>query len=127
MAQAPSSYGIEKLIGDSDGEYLYMKRGNYNAWLHVVVSVLYSFLAIGVVAAVGLEYLLHTGPNSTTRICATVIAASVTLFNYWNRWRCIEAFSSRFCSGFMAFSFLYVPQLAALYGAYRGFIKLSGR
>jgi hypothetical protein len=127
MAQAPSSYSVKKLVGDSDGEYLYMKRSGYSAWFYVVGSVFYSFLAIGVAAAVGLEYLLHTGPNSTTRIGATVIAASVTLFNYWNRWRCIEAFSSRFCSGFVAFSFLYVPPIAALYAAYRGSLRLFGR
>ena len=119
--------GIKKPVGDSAGEDLDMDRGDYNAWIHVIFSVAYLFLAISAVAAVLLESLLHTEPNSTTRTYAVFVAASATLFSYWNRWRCIEAFSSRFCSGFMAFSFIFVPPISAIYAAYRGVLKLFGR
>jgi hypothetical protein len=52
---------------------------------------------------------------------------------YNDRWRCIEAFSSRFCfgSGYLVLitahlCMIRVPTLAHLYANYRGLRKLLG-
>jgi hypothetical protein len=44
-----------------------------------------------------------------------------------NRWRCTEAFASRFCSGLANLSMMYVPMIALVYANARGLAKLRAR
>jgi hypothetical protein len=114
-------------VGDSGGEYLHMRRGGYSAWYHVTLSAALSWVAISDLVELGMRSALHVQVDARTQTISGIVGALVTLWIYWNRWRCIEAFSSRFCSGFMGVSFIYVPFIAAFYAAYRGFRKLYGR
>jgi hypothetical protein len=59
-----------------------------------------------------------------TGLCAGIALA---YFVFRDRWKCIEAFSSRFCSGLMNLSLLYVPWVALVYANVRGIQKLSGK
>ncbi len=101
-----------------------MKRGSYGAWLHVGISVLFSVLLLFIAEAWIEDQFPRLKPPGAIVIG---LPLAITLWNYWNRWRCIEAFSSRFCSGVVNFSFLYVPLIAAFYAAYRGILKFIGR
>jgi hypothetical protein len=97
-----------------------MERGDYSAWIHVVISVLLSVIFLTIAEVRLMDQfprlkLAHTILNG--------LPVAITLWNYWNRWRCIEAFSSRFCAGVFNLSFFYVPLIAAFYAAYRGILK----
>jgi hypothetical protein len=60
---------------------------------------------------------LPLGPTTRTGILAWLL--------FRDRFRCNEAFSSRFCSGLMNLSMLYVPFISLAYGVSRGLAKLS--
>jgi len=59
--------------------------------------------------------------------CAAVVSAFIAGLVFSDRWRCIEATSSRYCSGVMNASILYVPIIAAAYALLRGAQKLWRR
>jgi hypothetical protein len=76
----------------------------------------------------GLAAVSHTDATSYTILgVATFVAVATTLWVYADRWSCIEAFSSRSCSGVANLSFFYVPVIAFVYANYRGLKKLRGR
>lgn len=122
---------MHQAVGDSGGEHLDMPRGHYNAWLHVVLSVLFQLIFWAALVPYWIGLLL--GPSSLIAAPAgfrfAFAAASVALVAliYWDRWRCIEAFSSRFCSGASGISLIYVPAIAFIYANYRGIMKLFRR
>jgi hypothetical protein len=114
--------------GDSGGEDLDMKRGHYGAWIHVAMSVFWVLMFSGLMIFAALGYLLgFLAASQSVSDAGPWLAAScavlIVAWCYWDRWKCIEAFSSRFCSGNAAFSLGYVPFIAGLYAIYRGFRK----
>jgi hypothetical protein len=110
-------------VGDAAGEHRMIRRGKYAAWFHVGLAFLLEAAIFG-----GLEETvavrLHW-PNTDVGFIGSGVLGALLVF--WNRWRCIEAFSSRYCSGAANFSLFYVPLVAFGYANYRGFMKLRGR
>ncbi len=66
-------------------------------------------------------------PDVAATAGAAVIGGIFAWLVFRDRFRCNEAFSSRFCSGLMSFSMLYVPFISLVYGVSRGVAKLSRR
>lgn len=124
---APSIYG------DSAGEYLRMSRGRYNAWPHVVLAFLYQMVVIGGIVG-GLLFAgltLVAGESDVVAMiglgAALVVGVAGAWLSFRDRWKCIEAFSSRFCIGLLNLSILYVPVVAFVYANVRAVQKLGGR
>ena len=124
------------LYGDRAGEHLRMTRGRYRATVYVVFAFLMQIgivaglfaVAAAVISAVAnldddVTGLLTLGAATTGAVGGGVLA----YFVFRDRWKCIEAFSSRFCSGLMNLSLLYVPVVALVYANVRGIQKLSGK
>ena len=111
-------------IGDRAGEHLDMTRGKYSAWVHVVIAFVLQIALFGFLPRLALRAVL---PADVATFVAGGIGAVLAWLVYRDRWRCIEAFSSRFCSGLMNFSILYVPLVALVYGNVRGLAKLRRR
>ncbi len=120
--------------GDAAGEYLFMRRGGLRAWAYVAVSFIFEicWLSMMVFELLKRTKAGHDSPNLTVLIAvAAGIALSVWVYN--DRWRCIEAFSSRFCfgTGYAALitthlCMAWVPSFAFAYANYRGLRKLLG-
>jgi len=110
-------------VGDSAGEYRSIRRGNFSAWGYVVIAFLLESLLVG--GAV--EGTLSAMGKQTSDLLFIVAGILGALPVFWNRWRCIEAFSSRFCAGVVNLSLFYMPFVAFGYANYRGFLKLLGR
>ena len=122
-----SSGGI---VGDKSGEHRIIKRGQYNSWVWVAMGFLYNFVIIGCMAIAPIFELfgIHaTDPQDAASgwclFISIALGAAVSVIVYRNRWRCIEAFSSRFVSGFALFSMIYVPIISGIYADYRGIKK----
>ncbi len=114
-----------KHIGDADGEYAEVPHGKYRAWPHVGLAFAMEVILIAFLFTKGMELLLHGGPAIADGI-GMILGIAIATLIYWNRWRCIETFSSRHCSGTINMSLLYVPLIAFCYANYRGFRKLQG-
>jgi hypothetical protein len=118
--------------GDRAGEYVRMERGRFDAWIHVVIAFLMESALIGLGPALGLIYLLSStaiGPTNAPVVGGVVGALGggvVAWLVFRDRWRCIEAFSSRFCSGVANLSLLYVPIVALVYANVRALAKRRG-
>jgi hypothetical protein len=121
-------------VGDAAGEFRLIRRGGHRAWAYVVVAFA---LEICFVSFDIHDLLQHTraahNPDATVLLSAAAgIALSLWVYN--DRWRCIEAFSSRFCfgSGWVAalltshLCMIWVPSIAFVYANYRGLRKLLG-
>jgi hypothetical protein len=131
VASLPPPPFDEVRIGDAAGEYRFIRRGKHRAWAYVVVAFVFEICSL---SATIYELLRHTkaahNPDATILLSvAAGIALSAWVFH--DRWRCIEAFSSRFCfgSGYLALLTThicmgYVPFIASLYATYRGLRKL---
>jgi hypothetical protein len=129
-AGSPGAYG------DAAGEHVRMTRGRFGAWPYVVLAFL---MQIGIVTALfgfGAAMLVAVTGMPDDAGAATTLAgagtgllggAALAYFTFRDRWRCIEAFSSRFCSGLMNLSLLYVPAVALVYANVRGVQKLRAR
>ncbi|HTQ45583.1 MAG TPA: hypothetical protein VMI75_22645 [Polyangiaceae bacterium] len=122
--------------GDRAGEHLRMKRGRFRATVYVFFAFLMQMAIVagvfaligGITGAVGnldddVTGMLTLGLGSTGAIGGGILA----YFVFRDRWKCIEAFSSRFCSGLMNLSVMYVPFIALVYANVRGIQKLSGK
>jgi hypothetical protein len=119
--------GVEG-IGDSGNEPARMKRGKYSALTFVHFSFFVEAALIALVVGLAATEVPHADPTSYLILgIATVLGMTVTLWIYADRWYCIEAFSSRFCSGLANISLFYVPVVAFVYANYRGLKKLAGR
>lgn len=120
-------------IGDAAGEYRFMRRGKYHAWAYVVVSFVFEICALSAEIYALLQY-TKAGRTPDAAILVSVAAGILlSVWVYHDRWRSIEAFSSRFCFGAGRLSFLtahlcmgYVPAIAFFYANYRGLRKLLG-
>lgn len=126
--------------GDRAGEYLRIQRGRYHAGLYLVlgfllvVAAFWAPLNYGAVAIVESKFpsLVADHYERTQRLeeiatCAAVAGFLLALLVFKDRWRCIEATASRYCSGVMNFSILYVPIVVAGYALGRGVLKLARR
>lgn len=123
-------------VGDRAGEYVHLDRGRYSAWAHVVIAFIYEILfvgaTLGLLLGAGVGAMVHAvSSDKETVASAMYITAGLTgLAGAWlvfrDRWKCIEAVSSRFCSGLANLSMLYVPVVAFFYANFRGVKKFSG-
>jgi hypothetical protein len=109
-------------IGDAEGEHLYVQRGQYGAWLYVVLGFLISTLFwSGTLGGLLLVLKLHA------EWLTLAVGAVVSFFVFRDRWRVNEAFTSRYLSGLMNLSLLYAPVVSFVYAHVRGVKKFSGR
>jgi len=119
--------------GDAAGEYAYMARGRFNAWVYVVFAFIGQAGFLGAIPGLITGYVAAVAgaSASTAGTLSLVVGAAVgftgAYFTYRDRWKCIEAFSSRFCAGLMNISLLYVPAIAFVYANVRGVQKLFGK
>jgi len=121
---------LPRRIGDAAGEHLAMRRGRYGAWAYVVLAFLLQAGAATSLTLSALEPMarrLHLSPEEP-RLLLPALGAGllVALATFADRWRVVEAHASRFCSGLVNLSLLYVPFLAWGYANYRAALKLRG-
>lgn len=114
-------------VGDSGREHLSIERGKYDASGYVEFAFFGQVVFVGILIARLLSSIGLEATNDAVIIIASIVAVSSTLWVYFDRWRCIEAYSSRFCSGIANFSLFYVPVLALVYANYRAIARLQGR
>jgi hypothetical protein len=121
-----------RAVGDSAGEHRYMRRGRFSAWPHVVLAFLAQTVLVGAACAapawLGASRVL--GAEAALWVAFAVFAATgpaAAYLTFRDRWRCIEAFASRFCVGVLNLSLLYVPLVALGYANVRAVQRLSGR
>lgn len=124
---------VASAFGDAAGEHLRMKRGRFNAWAYVVLAFLADAALLGGIPGVVLGLVLDAA-GVVDEVSGAVIILSPFLIGlplaylvFRDRWRCIEAFSSRFCVGLVNISILFVPAIALVYANVRGFQKLAGK
>jgi hypothetical protein len=105
-----------------------MRRGRYSAWSHVVFAYLLESALLGAALADGLRYVFHStsGGHVPTAI-GMLTGAMLVWLVFRDRWRCIEAHASRYCSGLANLSLLYVPLIALVYANARGLAKARAR
>jgi hypothetical protein len=119
---------MQHTVGDSGGEHLDMRRGYFTAWIHVILSFVLEVLIFWVLFAKLLEHMYGVTDATDGMVLVSGIASgTVSTGIYWNRWKCIEAFASRFCTGVINASLIYVPEIALIYANYRGLLKLFRR
>jgi hypothetical protein len=119
----------EVCIGDRAGEHLGMRRGRYGAWSYVVVAYLFESMLLGIIPIAVLSFVLapFTSSAAIAGWLGMLGGAVLAWLVFRDRWRCIEAYSSRFCSGLVNLSALYVPLIALVYANKRGLDKWSQR
>lgn len=110
-------------VGDAAGEHLGIWHGKYSAWTHVVLAFILECLVLGALPMTLLSPLLGTAGTAI----GLGIGALGAILVFHDRWRCIEAFASKFCSGLMNLSMLYVPFVAFAYANVRGIAKITRR
>jgi hypothetical protein len=117
-------------IGDRAGEHLSMRRGRYGAWAYVVVGFILQVLMVTILAAGVIEEICKALglklPQDAVTLASLGVGSLIGIVTFRNRWRVVEAFSSRFCSGLVNFSMVYVPFIAWGYANWRAVLKLRG-
>jgi hypothetical protein len=120
-------------FGDAAGEHLRMKRGRFSAWIYVVLAFLIEAALVGGIPGVVIGLVLDAAgamdevSGAVIILAPFVIGLPLAYLVFRDRWRCIEAFSSRFCVGVVNVSVLFVPAIALVYANVRGFQKLAGK
>ena len=115
-------------IGDAEGEYLTGEGGKYAAVLYVGLafwgqlvistSIITIILAIASGGKISLSILSVLGGG---------LGAVITLLIYWDRWKCITVYASKYCTGCVNISLIIVPPIAFFYANWRGILKLMRR
>jgi hypothetical protein len=106
-----------------------MPRGKHSAWTHVVIAygiecLVFCLIPVAVLEPVFGAVFGHSRNSDTFATVLGLLAGAVLAWRVFrDRWRCIEAFSSRFCSGLFNLSVLYVPFIALVYANVRGLEK----
>ena len=108
-------------VGDRAGEHFLMGHGKYSAWIHVVIAFVLEAIALG---ALPIALLVGLKLGDLGYLIGLIIGGVGAIWVFSNRWRCIEAFASKFCSGVMNLSILYVPFVAFVYANIRAIGKL---
>lgn len=116
--------GASILPGDAGGEYQTMDRGRYSASVYVGIAFLFECFLLGAIPMIALHAAI---PGPGAYVVGLGLGAILAYLVFRDRWRCIEAYSSRACSGVMNLSLLYVPIVALVYANVRGVAKLRGR
>ena len=117
--------------GDAAGEYMNMKRGKYSATVYVYCAFLMQMglvgSIVGAVPALAVGGLTDDAGMAGIAFLVVGLPAGIVLawLTFRDRWKCIEAYSSRFCSGLMNLSLMYVPIIALVYANVRGIQKLA--
>jgi hypothetical protein len=115
-------------IGDAQGEPSTMKHGKYHAWTYVYIAFVLQIAVVGVLFDLAVSMIAKSPMLSYLPLgIASAVAAFIALWVYSDRYRCIEAFTSRSCSGVMNLSLLYVPFIALVYANVRGLRKFAGK
>ncbi len=124
-------------VGDRAGEYMHMEHGRYSAWSYVVIGFIFEALflggTLGLIAGAGVGKLIQAVSNDPKTldysifITAAIVGIAGAYLVFRDRWKVNEALSSRFCSGLMNLSMLYVPVVSFVYANVRGVKKLFGR
>jgi hypothetical protein len=123
-APRPMPHQKTNLVGDAAGEYREMERGRYQAWIHVTIAFGLEAALFTLLVTKGLSALFPSISWFGVGIgCGCALAALV----YADRWRCIEAYASEWCTGILNLSLLAVPFVAFAYANYRGLQKLRGK
>jgi len=123
----PSPSNCRQGVGDSGREHLAIRRGKYNSWGYVELAFVGQVVLVGMLVALFFTVFGLRKTEDAVLILAGSIAVPSTLWVYFDRWRCVEAYSSRFCSGIANFSVFFVPAVALVYANYRAFTRLQGR
>jgi hypothetical protein len=123
-ASFPRRFPKTSLVGDCAGEFREMERGKYHAWIHVSVAFALQIVFFDFLFAVPVRVVIH---SDLLNSAVFVLATFASLLVYWNRWRCIEAFSSTYCTGIFGISLLSVPLITFFYANYRGLRKMLGK
>ena len=125
--------GAAGAYGDAAGEHLQMKRGRFSAWAYVVLAFIGEMILVGLIPGAVLGYVVELmgAPDPAAGLvmfgATLVLGGPLSYLVFRDRWRCIEAFSSRFCVGLMNISILFVPAIALVYANVRGFQKFAGK
>ena len=118
-------------IGDAAGEWQNMARGKYDASNHVLLArIIEGALVYFGLLFIYFHYFQKSSNNGTDLVIHATsigIGCLTSYFVFRDRVKCVEAFSSRFCSGTSNFSVIYVPLLALLYSNYRAMLKVFGK
>lgn len=115
-------------IGDAEGEYLTGQGGKYAAVLYVGLAFWGQlFITSGILMAI--LAILFGGKVHLSILSALSggLAAVITLLIYWDRWKCITVYASKYCTGCVNISLLIVPPIAFFYANWRGILKLMRR
>ena len=115
--------GASILPGDAGGEYQTMDRGRYSASMYVGIAFLLDCGLLGLIPMLALHAAV---PGTGAYLVGLGIGAILSYLVFRDRWRCIEAYASRACSGVVNLSLLYVPLVALVYANVRGIRKLRG-
>jgi hypothetical protein len=113
-------------FGDAGGEHTRMERGQYDSMIHVAIAFAVMLVFSGIMAMSFITNILKISCDDTTSlIVGGVAGAGIALLVFWNRWKCIEAFSSQASCGITNISILYVPIVALFYANWRGVKKVG--
>ena len=99
----------------------------------MVIAFIYQMFFVGLIAGAIAAVLtsLATNEADVVGVVGLVVGAAcgipAAIFTFRDRWRTIEAVSSRYCAGMLNLSILYVPTIAWVYANVRAVQKLSGR
>lgn len=123
-APRPTPRRKTNLVGDAAGEHLEMERGRYHAWVHVILAFALEISLIALLVTKGLDALF---PGTSWMGVGIASGSALTVLIYANRWRCIEAYASEWCTGILNLSLIAVPFVALANANYRGLRKLIGK
>ena len=119
--------------GDRAGEYMQMERGRYDAWIYVVIAFIMQAGWIGGILGLVINAMFSSSATRTHDDIGVglgigfLVGGVAAWFTFRDRWRCIQAFSSRWCSGVANLSLLYVPIVAFIYANSRAVGKIRGK
>ena len=99
-------------IGDSNNEHLRMDRGRYPARAYLLAAVVTQAFGLWAACLLLWSRFGPRGEENTGMLLALIAALLGTTATFWNRWRVIEAFASRYTTGFANLS-LATATLAA--------------
>ena len=115
-------------FGDAGGEHTRMHRGKYDSMIYVALAFVAQIVCSGILVLSFISNILKTScDDATSWIIGGLAGAGIALLVFWNRWKCIEAFSSQASCGIVNISMLYVPIVALMYANWRWVKKIFDR
>jgi hypothetical protein len=115
--------------GDRAGEDQWMaRRDGVSAWGDVFAGFVLFDVIVASAATFGIAEAMaraHVANDAASVALGAIVGLAVALGCFSDRWRCTEAFASRYVRG--ALSHAWVPLVVIGYGLFRGVRKLRGR